>query len=99
MNQIELDLINLKMRLVIVERLLMKTHLFACVLNGSSLEAAAQATIHSISIDDELVQRVFAGLDPGEVAIREMELREVIEQMQACVLQIAEQIRIQSSSD
>lgn len=99
MNQIKLELLRLRMRLEIVERLVMKLHIATTMASGLSLEESTQATLHSFAVDDEFVRRVFHGLDPGQVALHEMEFAEVIEQMQACVLQIAEQIRIQSSSE
>ena len=83
MTETELELMRIKMSLSILERLAIKTHILSSMSAGCTPDAAVQATLHSIALDDDTVRNLFQGLDSAQVGLRESEFREVVERMQS----------------
>ena len=92
MTEQELEYWKLKKRVEILERMLLKLMLQFAYSRQGNLDVAVQESIQAIQLTDEIVRETFAGLDPGEVALYEGELREIVDGMHAYLRTLAKQV-------
>ena len=81
MNQLELELLRLKMRVELIERIALKNSVQITVSVTKDLDKAVDRVIASIQVTDDLPKAAWGHLDPAQLALHESELREIIEKM------------------
>jgi len=93
-TETELELLRLRMSVVILERLVTKTHLLANMASGLTFDEAVQATLQAFALNDDIIRDVFSrsGLDAAQIGLREAELREICERMKTYVSQIKKEL-------
>ena len=83
MNPLELELLRLKMRVEILERLTLKDAVQTALRATKDLDKAIDLVIGSIQVNDDLPKAAWGHLDAAQIALHEAELREIVEKMHA----------------
>jgi hypothetical protein len=81
MNELELELLRLKMRVEILERIALKNSVQITVRATRDLDKAIDRVIASIQVTDDLPKAAWGHLDAAQLALHESELREIVEKM------------------
>ncbi|HEY6967426.1 MAG TPA: hypothetical protein VI229_08160 [Burkholderiales bacterium] len=83
MNPLELELLRLKMRVEILERLALKGAVQIALGAAKDLDKAVDLVIGSIQVNEDLPKAAWGHLDAAQLALHEEELREIVEKMHA----------------
>ena len=83
MTEQELEFWRLQARVVLLEKLVLKTCVLTGLNSGLSLDRAVDSALHSLQVDDDIVRGLFPGRNAAEVGLYDSELREIVENMHA----------------